>query len=861
MNEDLLVALSIGLALLILWNLWLSFVVLLQGRRLRGLEALAAAARAARRPAGPEAASRPPPRSASAAGERRPPADRPGPAPGPPPAPPPAGSVATPGGASSGPAPSTPRPAPPEGPVVAAAPTGRGRPDPDDVPAGLSAEQLAIRLAGALGSILVVAAALFGLETAIDAGWLGPGTRVLLAALAGGGLWGASLFVRRWQAYLGGALGGAGVATLLGALFAATTLYGFVGPTAGAALAVLLVGAATADGVRAESRLQVHVATLGALATPVVLPSEDPHLAGLYGLVAVAATFAGVAGAVRRWWDVALLAGTGAGALTLYAAVEPVGVDPATWLLAGPLLVAAPFAAAAAYDPQEDPTTALLALVSLGLPVLGLAGVEDAGSWLTLAWLLLTVGSASLLARRAEAPWILAVAWPVGGLLGVGLAIAGDAVGTPPIAPTALGILALAVLPAALAPRSAPWALDPWPLTAAIPAAWLCAEAEAPLVAYAVSIALGATGLIGLAAGSGARVALAGTAAAIGLSGAVLEVDDLARPGLWVAAAATASALAAWPGAVLRPTDDRWSWARLGAGGPALVIAWPLVLGLEPILGSSAAGLGPLALAAQTGAVAWRGHTLGDPPAGLRQAVLVGAGLLTAWIGVEVLLEDAVALAGLSALIAGAAVLSRRGSPSGAAFALSAGLVVVLRLLPGVFLRADDTLEPWLGSVWPAAAWGVPAALLGLAAAIHTPEDRRLAWVQPILAGQAILLGWFGLNVLLPSVLVGDTVDPWADPSFLVGAARSVTWGGYGLALLGGGLALGSRGLRGAGFALVLLGAAKVFAVDLWSLSGLARVGSALGLGVTLLAAAFGFQRVIGREAARDTPAPSGDDA
>ena len=45
------------------------------------------------------------------------------------------------------------------------------------------------------------------------------------------------------------------------------------------------------------------------------------------------------------------------------------------------------------------------------------------------------------------------------------------------------------------------------------------------------------------------------------------------------------------------------------------------------------------------------------------------------------------------------------------------------------------------------------------------------------------------------------------------------------------------------GFAL--LGAFKVFGVDLWSLSGFARVGAFAGLAVTLLIGAVAFQRIV----------------
>ena len=51
------------------------------------------------------------------------------------------------------------------------------------------------------------------------------------------------------------------------------------------------------------------------------------------------------------------------------------------------------------------------------------------------------------------------------------------------------------------------------------------------------------------------------------------------------------------------------------------------------------------------------------------------------------------------------------------------------------------------------------------------------------------------------------------------------------------------------GFCGVLAAAGTVFLSDLWSLSGFVRVGSIAGLGVTLLVAAFVFERLVLRRA------------
>ena len=77
------------------------------------------------------------------------------------------------------------------------------------------------------------------------------------------------------------------------------------------------------------------------------------------------------------------------------------------------------------------------------------------------------------------------------------------------------------------------------------------------------------------------------------------------------------------------------------------------------------------------------------------------------------------------------------------------------------------------------------------------------------------------------------------------GMVRSLGWAAYGVAVLVTGLRREGPALRLVGFAIVLAAAGKVFAVDLWSLSGFVRVGSLLGLGVSLLLAAFLFERLV----------------
>jgi uncharacterized membrane protein len=111
----------------------------------------------------------------------------------------------------------------------------------------------------------------------------------------------------------------------------------------------------------------------------------------------------------------------------------------------------------------------------------------------------------------------------------------------------------------------------------------------------------------------------------------------------------------------------------------------------------------------------------------------------------------------------------------------------------------------------------------------------------------AIAVGFALVNVQVAHAFAVGSALELRDHGLVEGMVRSIAWAAYGLAVLGAGSWLQQKPTRIVGFLLVLLAAAKVFAVDLWSLSGLARVGSVLGLGVTLLLSAWLFERIVRR--------------
>lgn len=137
----------------------------------------------------------------------------------------------------------------------------------------------------------------------------------------------------------------------------------------------------------------------------------------------------------------------------------------------------------------------------------------------------------------------------------------------------------------------------------------------------------------------------------------------------------------------------------------------------------------------------------------------------------------------------------------------------------------------------------VPAALAGFVAWRLETTRRPLAGT---LAGGAVLLAFGGVSLLVRQAFVGPDLT-LASQGF--GAAEwyaySAAWLGLGVALLAGGVLSGRASLRYGSLAVLLLAVGKVFLLDTRHLDGLLRAGSFLGLGVTLMALGYVYQRFV----------------
>jgi len=129
------------------------------------------------------------------------------------------------------------------------------------------------------------------------------------------------------------------------------------------------------------------------------------------------------------------------------------------------------------------------------------------------------------------------------------------------------------------------------------------------------------------------------------------------------------------------------------------------------------------------------------------------------------------------------------------------------------------------------------AAGLSLAASF-LPQDERRNQVDALRIGAAAAL------VYLASVLVVQAAGAHAGSTTQNSQlALSALWAALGFVSLVAGLARDERPLRLGGLVLLGLAVGKVFIVDLAALESIWRVASFLGLGLLLLAAAFGYQR------------------
>jgi len=170
-------------------------------------------------------------------------------------------------------------------------------PEPPRVAARASLEEnLAGRWFVWIGAVAIALAGLFLVKYMADYGLLGPGMRVLLGLAAGVALTLGGEWLRRRPAqqnassgkpdYVPQALSAGGLAAVFASIYAASALYGFIGPAVTlAALAVTALAAFALSVV--QGPLTAIVGLLGGFALPALMESAEPFAPGLFGYFAV----------------------------------------------------------------------------------------------------------------------------------------------------------------------------------------------------------------------------------------------------------------------------------------------------------------------------------------------------------------------------------------------------------------------------------------------------------------------------------------------------------------------------------------------------------------------------------------------
>jgi uncharacterized membrane protein len=135
------------------------------------------------------------------------------------------------------------------------------------------------------------------------------------------------------------------------------------------------------------------------------------------------------------------------------------------------------------------------------------------------------------------------------------------------------------------------------------------------------------------------------------------------------------------------------------------------------------------------------------------------------------------------------------------------------------------------------------------------PQDRdligNLTAMRMILGATALVAGFIGVSILNRQLFAGNIVV-WPAGTFVTDLKSdaelygySLAWLGYGALLILLALATKSGPLRHAAAGVILLAVLKVFLIDAAGLTGLFRVASFLGLGVSLIAFGYLYQRFV----------------
>jgi hypothetical protein len=187
-----------------------------------------------------------------------------------------------------------------------------------------------------------------------------------------------------------------------------------------------------------------------------------------------------------------------------------------------------------------------------------------------------------------------------------------------------------------------------------------------------------------------------------------------------------------------------------------------------------------------------------------------------------------------------------------------AGLLIAafvrLGLNPSVVTDYAREQTPILN--WILYTYGLVAASLFAGAKLIDPAKPRILNVpaKPVLQTLGGIMLFLLMNLEIADFYSGSEtyVTFHFSGKFAEGMTYSIAWALFSLGLLIGGIRTASAGARWTGLGLLIVTLFKLFLYDLWSLGGLYRIVSFIGLAVVLLTVSFIYQRFL---VPRKTPA------
>lgn len=758
-------------------------------------------------------------------------------------------------------------------------------------------EKLGGRIFVWIGAVMLALAGAFLVKYSIDVGLLSPAVRVFLGILLGIVLLAGGQWLRKDSPIIAQALAAAAVADWFASLFAAVSLYHLIDPLFGfIALAIV-----TAIGILLslrEGMLVGIVGIAGGFITPAIVSTGTPQPAPLFLYLYLIQLGALVLQHKRGWWQLAAL-GIGGGLLwtTVLAVYPPTSQGArlaALWL---PLFLLATdvtqlwslYGRGGVTVSREMTITARVASIACFLLMAfwlttGGYRLDDWGFLIVLVLLHLVaarrfvseeipalVGAA--IAIAAYAGWspfgydwsaqetidrsgdVIMTGLALGALFGAG-GFWFELGSARPVRWAGLSTLGTAFLfgGAYLNLNEADLLLT-WPIQAVILAALHMAAAERlNRLRHVDAKYTGALGLHCLA-----------------VSGFLALAVPMRLEQEWIAVSwAIELPVMAW---VALRLDLPWLKRGIWVGG-ALIVAAVLLSGFPAgewiIFNRLLYGIGiPCAGMIATAAILKR--TAADRETRLLVMVLelAGAGLLALLIGLEVdhavgrvvfdsgvdFLRCGIVTIAWAAMALGLHHLHRRERDP--AYLTAAGGFTVLAcgaLIAGgffIFNPLFDTIH--VGETWIfnrlMMVYAIPAALLLLIAdQLRRPVvQTRFRDVPARIVGLlALLTGFVWVTLTVRQIAQGPILDTGAITDGEQ-YGYSAAWTLYGLMLLGLGTWMRSQLLRYASAVVILLTVSKVFLIDASDLTGLYRVASFLGLGLSLIGIGYLYQRLLFR--------------